>query len=122
MSILDDIPEILAGALDDVFRDAVYEVDGPSTGPAYDPTPGTPTRYRCKALNETWSSYQRANGLVDGADRKILILAATLKVEPKVGGRLTIEGRTFRIVSDGGSQAAVERDPAGATWTCRGRA
>ena len=124
MSILDDLPGIIADAMGDlIFRDAVLTRDGPPTGPAYDPTPGTPQAWPCKAVEDEWSSSVRSGGLVASADRKILILADTLKgAVPQEGDRVTVQGQTFLIVSDGGSQPAVTSDPANATWTCRGRA
>lgn len=121
MSFLDDLPGILADALGPEFRDAVYEIDGPGTGAPHDPTAGAPQSYPCKAINDQWGAYYKNGGLVSGDERKILILAHTLAVEPQEGGRITIQGQTFQIVSEGGSQPAVTSDPAGATWECRGR-
>lgn len=123
MSILDDLPEILADALgEDVFYPATLERDGASTGPSWDPTPGPPQSWPCRALEDQWSTGSLAGGLVASADRKLLILAHGLPVVPQEGDRVTIRGYTFTIVSEGGSRPAVSSDPANAVWECRGRA
>ncbi|MFG1413465.1 hypothetical protein V5G24_20355 [Xanthobacter sp. VTT E-85241] len=116
------LPKTIGKALSGVFFDAVLARDVAAAGAnAWTPGTITTTEYACKGLNDAWSSYQRAGGLVAGADRKILILASTLAVTPQEGDRITIQGATLTLVSDGGSQPAVTTDPATAVWMCRGR-
>lgn len=123
MSFLDDLPEILADALGDDFRGAVLQREtASSTGPSYDPDPPMLTSYPCRAIHDEWSATYRAGGLVTGKDWKILVLAATLAVEPREGDRITLEGVTLTVVSDGGAQPAVTSDPATATWVLKCRA
>lgn len=86
--------------------------------PASDPwNPGGPTTatYPCRAIHEEYAERYRLEGLMQAGDRKVLILAASLTVEPKPGDRVTIRGETFTI-------AAVATDPAKACWECRARA
>lgn len=123
MSFLDDLPDILAGALADDFREAtlIRTVEGTGGDPW---SPGEPTdqRYPCRAIHDEWGASFRSGGLVTGKDWKILILAATLAVEPMEGDRITLEGVTLTVVSEGGSQPAVTSDPATATWVLKCRA
>lgn len=127
MSFLDDIPGTIADALGGDFRDAVLTRAGAPTGPTYDPTPGVPTTYTCKAIHDTWSAYYRASGLVQASDQRVLVLATTLKasdgtlVTPQLGDTIALEGTTLRVVSDGGGQPGVSTDPAGAVWVLRCR-
>jgi hypothetical protein len=123
VSFLDDIPNLIFSALSEDFREALYEVDTPATGSSvYDPDEPTTSGYSCRALVDDWDKFVRTGGLVAANDVKIMVLAATLSVTPQEGGRITIQGMTYGIVSDGGSQPAVTTDPARAVWTLRGRA
>ena len=121
MSFLDDIPGTISDALSDTFRDAVLTRLGAPTGAAYDPTPGAPTTYTCKAIHDTWSAYYRASGLVEANDQRILVLATTLATTPQLGDTIALEGMTLRVVSDGGGQPGVSSDPAFAVWVLRCR-
>lgn len=122
-SILDSLPNIIAGALSDTFRDAILTRDGAATGPIYDPTPGGAISYPCKAINDEWSAFYRQGGLVGATDRKVLILASTLATKPQAGDRIEIlvDGVTLTVVPEGSGQPAVSADPATAVWTIRAR-
>ena len=117
MSILDDLPDVSAEALDDVFRDGVLKVP-PSGPPVSDGQGGwiygDPTSYPCKALVDDYSDMRRATAGIPAHDRKIIILAASLSVAPAVGHTINAEGRDWQIV-------ALSRDPAKATWEVQGR-
>lgn len=128
MSILDDIPEIVNDALgEDVFFDAVLQRDTPgANSPArdpWDPNPaGEPESYTCKAIHDEWSANTVGQGLVDSNDQKILILSASLSVEPRSGDRITLKGKTLTIVpANTAGQKAVATDPAKAVWVVRCR-
>lgn len=122
-SFLDDLPDQIADALGDTFRDAILTRDGAPTGPTYDPTPGGPAAYPCRAINDEWSAFYRQGGLVGATDRKVLVLASTLATKPQAGDRIEIlaDGVTLTIVPEGGGQPAVSTDPATAVWTLRAR-
>lgn len=120
--LLGSLAKTMAKALGPIFLDATYEIDTPGDGPAYDPGPPATKTYPCKAIEDDWGAYYRQGGLVSGDDRKILVLAKTLAVEPQEGGRFTIRGRTFVVYSNGEGQPAVASDPALAAWECRARA
>lgn len=115
MSILDDLPEAIAEALDDVFRDGVLKVPGEPTSDGQGGwIPGAPTSYPCKALVDDYSDMRRATAGIPAHDRKIIILAASLSVAPAVGHTINAEGRDWQII-------ALSRDPAKATWEVQGR-
>ena len=74
----------------------VYTITGAPTGPAWDPTPGTPVSY---TLDATVQGV--AKEYVDGT----LILATDLQVtcavfgaEPSLAGTITIDGKVCQIV------------------------
>ncbi len=118
----DTLADVFAGAFEWIYADATYTADTPSgTGSVYDPDPGTPVAYPCKAQRDEWSAYDRQGGLVSAMDWKVMVLRKSLAVEPREGGRITIGGITLTIVSDGGSGPAVSSDPAGGAWTLRCR-
>lgn len=129
MSILDDVSEIVNDALgEDVFYGAVLQRDTPGpNSPAHnpwDPNPaGEPVSYPCKAIHDEWSAHTIGQGLVEANDQKVLILAASLSIEPRSGDRITLLGKTLTIVpANTAGQKAVMTDPAKAVWVCRARA
>lgn len=115
------LAKTIGKAMSGLFLNATYTVDAPSNGPAYDPGAPTSTDYPCKAIFDEWGAYSIRSGLVGAEDRKVLILAASLAVEPQQGGRIVIDAATVTIYSDGESQPAVSTDPAKAVWVCRAR-
>lgn len=115
MSILDDLPDVIAEALDDVFRPAVLLVPGSKVSDGQGGwKPGPAVEYPCKALVDDYSDMRRATSGIQTNDRKIIILAASVSVQPAVGHAIRAEGRDWQIIS-------LSRDPAAATWECQGR-
>ena len=116
MSILDDIPALVADAAGDlVFLDAVLNRETPGVGgDPFDPPPPSVTTYPCRALIEGYSDYFKKNGLVDAKDRKVLVLATSLAVTPEPGDRITVQNITFTAITIG-------TDPATAVWEIQGR-
>ena len=115
MSILNDLPDVIAEALGDVFRDGVLKVPGEPTSDGQGGwIPGAPTSHPCKALVDDYSDMRRATAGIPAHDRKIIILAASLSVAPAGGHTINAEGRDWQIV-------ALTRDPAGATYELQGR-
>jgi hypothetical protein len=105
MSILDSMPGIMAGAMGQtLFRAAnVFSVSGRASDGRGGFTP-TFVRHSCRALVVDYTDWKRAMGEIPAAERKIIILAATLAVPLKAGDIVEIKA-----------------DPAGATWTARAR-
>lgn len=119
--LLGSIAQAVASALSGVFLDATLSRSVAAVGgdPA-DPAPPTTSIFTCKAIEEQYSSYDRANGLVGAKDVRILILAATLAVEPLPLDRIVVRGKTYTIAPGGDAGiASVQSDPAKATWLCR---
>lgn len=102
-----------------LFLDATLTRETPGTGPAYDPGPSTTVEYVCKAIHDQWSSFDIANSLVEASERKILILATSLAVEPASGDKITIRGETFTISGSASGKPAVATDPAKAVFVMR---
>lgn len=118
----DTLADVFAGAFEWIYADATYTADTPSgTGSVYDPDPGTPVSYSCRAQIDEWSSFDRQNSLVGTKDWKVLVLRRSLAVEPVEGGRISVGGVTLTISGDGGSAPAISSDPARATWVLRCR-
>lgn len=125
--LLSSLKATVGSAFSGLFMDATLTRTTITPGAdAFDPLTGTQTTstYSCKAIHDQWSFGYKRDGLITSEDIKILILAASLSVEPQPGDRITIidRGLTATIVpADTAGQAAVETDPAKATWTCRCR-
>lgn len=77
----------------------------------------TTTAYPCKGFIDEWSKANEPKTLVEENDRKIVLLGGSLPdaIDPQTGDTITIEGRDYIVTGP------VMRDPAGATFTCRGR-
>lgn len=108
------LAKTIGSALKTLFLDAVLTRETPAEGgDPFDPPAPVVTQHECKAIVEAYSDYFRKNGLVDAADRKVLILATSLNVKPQAGDRVTIQHITFTLQE-------VSTDPATAVWECKG--
>lgn len=117
-SPLDALASTIHGALKGIFYDAVLtrQVVLP-TSPAYDPADPpapTPVDYSCKAMRDSYSSYDKMNSSIATGDTKILILAKSITTVPTGDDVITIGGKKFSVVS-------VDIDPADAVWVIQGR-
>ena len=118
MSVLDSLPATINSAFKSIFYDAVMTVDVVPNSPPYDPADPpapVPVSYPAKAYVEKYSAYYRANSLVEASDRKVIVLAKSLAIEPVNGARITVNNVTFSIIAydDGGSNRSV--------WEIQGR-
>ena len=123
MSFLSYIPDMIVFAFSCVFHDSTLTrtslVYGANEWDA--PASSSTTAYACKAIHDTWGASWLSGGLVAADEVKVLVLAASLEVEPQPGDQITIRGQTFTIVPAGGGKPAVSTDPARATWELRCR-
>lgn len=107
-------------AMSALFLPATLTRTTPSgTGDPWNPDPPTNVTYSCRAIEEEWGMSQLAGGLVLANERKVLVLASTLAVEPAPGDRITVRGHTLTIVPQGAGVPAVSTDPAKAVWVLR---
>jgi len=113
----------IGAAFNNIFLSATLSRDTFGTPPSPgEPGAVTTATYPCKAIHEEWSTSFLSGGLIVSGDRKILVLAASLAVEPMPRDRITIRGETFTVVpGDSAGAPAVSTDPAKATWTLRAR-
>lgn len=115
-SLLDSLPNIINGAFKGLFYPAVMTVYVPVESPdPADPLPPVPVSYPCRAYVENYSAYYRANSLIDAKDRKVIVLAKSMSIEPVIGATLAVQGVPFTIIAydDGGSARSV--------WEIQGR-
>jgi len=121
-SPLDGLAKTVGKAFSKIVYDAVLTRPGPPSGPAYDPTPGTPLTFKCKAIAVAYSGGMVGQGLVASTDVNVLILAATLATDPRPLDQITIAKQRFSatiVPADTAGLQAVKTDPARATWQCR---
>lgn len=80
--------------------------------------------YACKGFTDEYSQRHQGSArgredrtLTQEGDRKITLLGGTLpdNIDPRPGDKITIEGATYTVIGP------VKRDPAAATFECRGR-
>lgn len=74
------------------------------------------TAYSCKGFVDTYTAREIDGTNVRANDRKVILLGGSLPddVDPRAGDRVTIESGDWKVIR-------VERDPAGATFTCQAR-
>lgn len=117
MSLLDGLATTFNSALAGIMYDLTLVRTVQTSGNAWDASSGTQssTTYTGKGLVELYSNYEIANSMAQATDRKILIMAASLTIEPKPDDVVTINGESFTLVGPGKS------DPAKATWEFMGK-
>jgi hypothetical protein len=76
----------------------------------------TTTVYDCRGMCEDYTTREIDGTNVRQGDRKIMLLGGSLPddVDPQPGDVIAIEGASWKVVR-------VERDPAGATFSCQAR-
>src|SRR6266700_1203824 len=96
--LLGSLATKIAQKMSFLFLDATLtrDVPGVATDPADPPLP-TSVVYSCKAIEEDFSIFLKAQGLVHENDVRVLILAKTLAVRPLPLDRITIRGITRTI-------------------------
>ena len=72
-------------------------------------------RHACRGWVESFSRFEVTRSLVEATDRKVVVLADTLAVQPSETGRVVVDGESLSI-------ASVRSDPARATWGIQARA
>lgn len=108
------LAKTIAKSMGPIFYEATVVRETPGGGPGWNPGAPTQTSYACKGMVDTYSAYERQNLQIQGGDVKILLLAATLSIEPTTADKVVARGVTYAIVD-------VSTDPARAVWTLQAR-
>lgn len=124
MSILDDLPDEIAEALDDAFRPATLKIPGTKTGDGQGGYTATASASKtCKALVVDANDYRRAALGIPAQDRLIIVLAATIQ-----DGAIPKNGDTIQAADPLRGWAMTDflvikrfGDPAAATYEIQGR-
>lgn len=113
-SVLDDLAGIIGDAFADVFYAAtLHHV----TGRVSDGRGGGTTSradYPARALVDDYSAWVRSTLGIPDAERKIIVLGASVAVIPAPGDVVTVQGGSWLIVD-------TKRDPAAAAYECRSK-
>lgn len=120
MGLLDGgISKIVTGALSGLFLNHVLIRKTTTSDPnkPWEKAVTAETNYSCKAVALDYKAHEVDGERVKQTDKKILILAGTLSVEPQMGDYIQLVGETrrYNLVSP------VKKDPASATYECQGR-
>ncbi len=78
------------------LRGTLTRVTGHS-GPSYAPTGETTASYEFVCIWGEFSAEERAAGLVEDGDHKLLIGATTLTVQPRPGDKVTVSGAIYNV-------------------------
>lgn len=78
---------------------------------------GTKNSYSAQGVIINYTDKEIDNTLILRNDRKVILIAESIQSQkiPEMSDQITIEGVTYDIVGE------VQRDPAGATYTCQCR-
>lgn len=74
----------------------VYTITGAPTGPAWNPTPGTPVSYTLDATVQGVEADYVDGSLILATDKQVT--CAVFAVEPSLAGTITIDGKVCQIV------------------------
>lgn len=113
MSILDDLPGIMADAMGEVvFRPAIlHKINGRTSDGQGGYVPSR-TAHDCRGLVVDYSDYAKLANGIPAKTRQALILASTIDVVPKSGDILVIRDEAWAI-------GDVTSDPSNATYTAQ---
>ena len=74
----------------------VYTITGAATGPAWNPTPGTPVSYTLDATVQGVEADYVDGSLILATDKQVT--CAVFGAEPSLAGTITIDGKVCQIV------------------------
>ena len=95
----------------------LYRATQNTTGQGWRPSPGNIVEYACKGFISQYKENEINGDTVRTNDRKIMIMAKSISVQPQQGDKVKVSGddREYTIVGN------VTSDPARATYTMVGR-
>lgn len=111
MSILDDLAGDVFAALSGELRTGTLrrEIPGSGVDEFGDPLPGTVETYPFEGARDAYARDFAATAGIPGSDARLMILAASITVDPKPGDQVNFEGAWWQV------RAIEAIDPAGAT-------
>jgi hypothetical protein len=118
MGLLDgDIKAIIGTATDFLMGNITLRR---VTATSFDPIAATyssPTNndHACRGYVDSYNLHDRATGLINDSDLKVIITQTSLDTAPIVGDLVIVKSRTYKV-------ARVDQDAAGALWTLQARA
>lgn len=68
------------------------------SGPAHKPGTGSTSTYSCRAVFQDYSNFERDGTLILAGDRKVLVAAKGLSIEPQPGDKLIDGLDTYTVV------------------------
>ena len=71
---------------------------GAPSGDPWNPVPGSPTDHPCTLVDLDYTAREIDGTLIRATDRKVLVAAGGLAVEPSVADRIVIAGTALEIV------------------------
>lgn len=79
----------------------IYRQKQISGGGPLDPDGGqvTYTDYKCEGFFDSYSAYEIANTLIEGGDKKVIIIADSLAIEPQSHDMISNGQQSFNIVN-----------------------
>lgn len=97
-----DYSDILATAQDlipEFGTTATLRTPGATTGDPWAPTAGTASDTTVKVLFEEWTAAERAGGLVEMGDRKVMVSTQGVSTAPTTADKLVHGGTSYEIVN-----------------------
>ena len=78
--------------------DAVYIQPGATTGPAWNPTPGTPVEHTVKAFKSTQRDKEKyiAGGLIQQSD--LMLTVEVFAATPALDGAMRVGGKVYQVI------------------------
>lgn len=85
----------------------------PGAGPPYNPGPPTITDYPCTLVETAYSNHELEGSRILASDKKVLIAAGGLAVEPTPSDKVVIGGKAFSIVAPNEGNGVKPLSPGG---------
>jgi hypothetical protein len=88
-----------------------------ATGPAYNPTTGTPDDYPCTVVIDSFATSEVADsgGRILADDKKVLLAVGNLPISPAPSDKLVLGGAEYRIIGPDVGKGIETVAPGGTT-------
>lgn len=85
--------------IDRFGRSATLSRTAKGTGPAHNPGAGGTETHACRAVLQEYSAFERDGTMIKVGDRKALVAARGLGMEPQAGDKYSDADGTFTVIS-----------------------